>query len=106
MTVKLFLNWLEKTLQRKFRKSQGNLPVCKPSVLRVAPEKEFSHLDIIMPFSFMDIFNWARYCDFNQEANQESIYWFPQNLTDLASYLESEGQSGPLSGSRTGLTAK
>ena len=106
MTVKLFLGWLEKHIQRRFRQSPGNFPVCKPSVLLVAPFKEFSHLDLIMPFAFLDISNWARSRDFNQEVNHESIYWFPTNLTDLASYLESGGQSGPLSGSRTGLTAK
>ena len=48
MTVKLFLNWLEKHIQRKFRQSPGNFPLCKPSVLRVAPDKEFSHLDLII----------------------------------------------------------
>ena len=78
MTVKLFLNWLEKNLQRKFCQSPGNFPVCKPDVLRVASEKEFSHIELIMPFSFLDIANWARSRDFNQEINQESIYWFPK----------------------------
>ena len=79
---------------------------CKPDVLRVVPEKEFSHIELIMPFSFLDIANWARSRDFNHQVNQESIYWLPKNLTDLASYLESGGQSRPTSGSRTGLTAK
>ena len=106
MTVKLFLWWLEKQNQKKFCQNPGKFPVCKTSVLRVAPLKEFSHLDLCMPFAFLDLSNWARSRDFNQEVNQDSIEWYPVYLTDFASYLESGGQSGPFSGSGSGLTAK
>ena len=58
----------------------------------------------MMPFSYLDIANWARSGDFEQEMSQDSIYGFPTNLIDLANYLESGGQSGPMSGARTGVT--
>ena len=48
-----------------------------------------------MPFSFFDLTNWARSQDFEQEVSKESIYGFPENLIDLANYLETRGQSGP-----------
>ena len=106
MTVKIFLGSIEQQIQKKFRQNPGQFPVCKTSDLRVAPLKEFSHLDLCMPFAFRDLTNWARSRDFNQEVNQDSIEWCPVYLTDFASYLGSGGQSGPLSLSGTGPTAK
>ena len=50
-----------------------------------------------MPFSFLDIANWARSRDFEQEVSKDSIYGFPTKLFDLANYLETGGQSGPMS---------
>ena len=95
MTVKLFLNWLEKNVQKKFRQSPGDFPVCRPEVLRVAPEREFNHLDLIMPFTFLDLTNWARSRDFEQEVSKDSIYGFPESLIDLANYLGREDSPGP-----------
>ena len=85
MTVKLFLTWLEKNVQKKFRLSPSNFPVCKPEILRVEPAREFTHLESIMPFSFLDLTNWARFRDFEQELDKESIYGFSENIIDLAS---------------------
>ena len=87
---------------KRFSSSPSSLPVCKPKLLRVEPVKEFTHLHLIMPFSFLDLANLARSRDFNQMVDKDSIYGFPENLTDLAIFLEI-GQSRPSSGARTGL---
>ena len=55
-----FLTWLEKQVQKRCRLSPGSFPVCNPDVLRDEPVKEFARLDLIMPFSFLDLVNWAR----------------------------------------------
>ena len=65
--------------------------------MRVEPVKEFARLDLIMPFSFLDLVNWARSHDFNQLVDKDSVYGFPANLTDLAKFLV-KGQSRPMSG--------
>ena len=67
-------------MQKKFRSSPSNFPVCKPELLRVE-------------------------CDFEQEVDKESIYGFPENLIDLANYLEI-GQFRPMSGAKGVVMSK
>ena len=92
-------------MQKRFHPSPSSFIVCKPELLRVKPLKEFTDIDLIMPFSFVDLANWPRSHDFNQFVDKDSIYGFPDNLTDLANFLE-KGQSRPMSGAKTGLNVK
>ena len=58
-----------------------------------------------MPFSFLDLITWAKYRDFDQVVDKDSVYGFPKNLLDLARFLD-KGQLRSLSGIRAGLNVK
>ena len=88
MTANLFLTWLEKQILKMFRLSPDHFPVCNPNLLRVEPAKELARIDLVMPLSFLDLITWAKYRNFDQVVDKDSVYGFPENLIDLARFLD------------------
>ena len=77
MTAKLFLTWLEKQIQKGFWVSPDRFPVCNASLLRVEPAKELARIENV---SFLDLITWAKYRDFDQVVDKDSVYGFPKNF--------------------------
>ena len=59
MTVKMVLNFLEKSLQSNFRGKPHLFRVCKAGKLGIKSDTELEETDFWMPFSFRQLLIWG-----------------------------------------------